>query len=106
MRALRLRQATTREATVPSQIQLSQIAGNFPASDSPNPAGQAIFNLYPAANVGADLTNSNTFVSAPVIRNTENLGTDQSGSSCRAQRHALGALGHLRRGPVQSRSIR
>ena len=72
---LRLRQATTREATVPSQIQLSQIAGIFSGVGlSPNPAGQAILNLYPAAIVGTNLTNSNTYVSAPVIRNTENLG--------------------------------
>jgi hypothetical protein len=39
-----------------------------------NPAGLAVFNLLPAANVGTDLANSNTFVSAPTIRNAENLG--------------------------------
>ncbi len=72
---LRLRQATTREATVPSQTQLSEIAGIFSGVGlPPNPAGQAILNLYPAANVGTNLANSNTYVSAPVIRNTENLG--------------------------------
>src|ERR1022692_296996 len=73
--SLRLRQATTREATVPSQTQLSQIEGLLSGVGIPlNPAGQAILNLYPAANVGSDLANSNTFVSTPVIRNTENLG--------------------------------
>jgi hypothetical protein len=73
--SLRLRQATTREATVPSQTQLSQIEGLLSGVGIPlNPAGQAILNLYPAANVGSDPANSNTFVSAPVIRNTENMG--------------------------------
>jgi hypothetical protein len=73
--SLRLRQATTREATVPSQTQLSEIQGVLSGVGIPlNSAGQAILNLYPAANVGADLASSNTFVSAPVIRNTENLG--------------------------------
>jgi hypothetical protein len=72
---LRLRQATTREATVPSQVQKSEITDLLSGAGVPiNPAGSAILNLYPAANVGSDLNNSNTFVSAPVIRNTENLG--------------------------------
>ncbi|MGD0364784.1 MAG: carboxypeptidase-like regulatory domain-containing protein, partial [Bryobacteraceae bacterium] len=73
---LRLRQATTREATVPSQTQISEIEGLLSGVGlPPNPAGQAILNLYPAANVGPGLANSNTFVSSPVIRNSENLGT-------------------------------
>ncbi len=38
-------------------------------------AGQNVFNLYPQANVGSDLANSNTFLSAPVIRNSENYYT-------------------------------
>jgi hypothetical protein len=73
---LRLRQATTREATVPSQeqkqeaLEVVQLGGI-----SVNPAGQAIFNLYPAANVGSDLLNSNTFESSPIIRNAENLAS-------------------------------
>jgi len=72
---LRLRQATTREATVPSEIQ-KQLAPELAAAAqyTPNPAGVAILNLYPAANVGTNLTQSNTFVSSPVIRNSENLG--------------------------------
>ena len=32
-------------------------------------------SIYPAANVGSDLVNSNTFLSAPVISNSENLFT-------------------------------
>ena len=70
---LRLRQASTREATVPSQVQLQEIYGLVPPSLL-NPAGQAVLNLYPAANVGTDLMSSNTFVSAPAIQNSENLG--------------------------------
>ncbi|MFN7997340.1 MAG: carboxypeptidase regulatory-like domain-containing protein [Bryobacteraceae bacterium] len=69
---LRLREATTREATVPS-LELKQQVMNLVPPSIINPAGLAIFNLYPAANAGADLANSNTFVSSPVIRNSENL---------------------------------
>ena len=73
---LRLRQATTREATVPSQVQKQEALGGVAYAGIPvNPAGQAVFNLYPAANVGSDLLNSNTFESSPVIRNAENLGS-------------------------------
>jgi hypothetical protein len=71
---LRLRQATTQEATVPSQMQKMEALGALPAAFI-NPAGLAIFNLYPAANVGLDLVDSNTFVASPVIRNSENLTT-------------------------------
>jgi hypothetical protein len=71
---LRLRQATTQESTVPSQMQKMEALGALPAAFI-NPAGLAIFNLYPAANVGSGLVNSNTFVSSPVIRNSENLTT-------------------------------
>jgi hypothetical protein len=85
---LRLRQATTRTATVPSQVQWAmaeglaqQVAQGFGCPDPANPlcagqtVGQNVFSLYPAANVGsaADLPTSNKFVSAPVIRNSENL---------------------------------
>ena len=85
---LRLRQATTREATVPSQVQWATAQGlaqqvalglGCPSPNNPlcqgQTAGQNVFNLYPAANVGAsaDLPTSNTFVSAPAIRNSENL---------------------------------
>jgi len=75
---LHLRQATTREATVPSIPQWQAAAGLadnlFGCPYNPScQTGQNVFNLYPAANVGADLVNSNIFLSAPVIRNTENL---------------------------------
>lgn len=76
---LRLRQATTREATVPSQVQWATAEGLatqfFGCPNPQNPIcapGTAVFNLYPAANVGSDLLNSNTFLTAPVIRQSEN----------------------------------
>ncbi|MGA3264682.1 MAG: carboxypeptidase-like regulatory domain-containing protein, partial [Terracidiphilus sp.] len=75
---LHLRQATTREATVPSIPQWGAAEGLadalFGCPSNPScQAGQNVYNLYPSANVGADLIDSNTFLSAPVIRNTENL---------------------------------
>jgi len=75
---LRLRQANTREATVPSQTQwatasaLAEEVFGCPANPS-CAVGQNVFNLYPAANVGTDLADSNTFLSAPVIRRSDNL---------------------------------
>jgi len=85
---LRLRQAVTRQAQVPNQVQWGEAAGleqallqGFGCPDPSNPAcqgetvGQNVFNLYPQANVGSDLVNSNTFLSAPVIRNSENYYT-------------------------------
>ena len=66
---LNLRDATTREAAVPSQVERQQALATVPAS-SINPAGLSIFNLYPAANVGANLATSNTFVSAPTGKDT------------------------------------
>jgi hypothetical protein len=69
---LRLRQATTRQATVPSQIQRKSVLALVPA-DMVNPSGLAVFNLLPAANVGPDLATSNTFTSSPVIRNSVNM---------------------------------
>ncbi len=77
---LHLRQASTREATVPSIPQweaatgLSEELFGCPLNPSCQ-AGQNVYNLYPAANVGSDLTDSNTFLSTPVIQNTENLVT-------------------------------
>ena len=102
-----LRQATTREATIPSVVQwanacaLGEEIGGNPAPNpetcdiatSPylNPAGQAVAALYPAANVGSDLTNSNTYLSAPVIRETLNLVTTkvdlQAGPADRLSMH-------------------
>jgi hypothetical protein len=87
---LRLRQAETREATVPSQNEWATVEGspaspNFVlegmleglgctgSSSSACAVGQNIFHLYPAANVGTDLANSTLFHSAPVIRESSNL---------------------------------
>jgi hypothetical protein len=70
---LALRQATTREATVSSQVQRQEALALVPAAFA-DPAGLAVFNLYPAANAGADLSTSNTYISAPVIRNAEHFG--------------------------------
>jgi hypothetical protein len=86
---LRLRQATTREATVPAVDQWAdacalgeELGGNPMPNPSTcniahsvylNPAGKAVFALYPDANVGADLPISNTYLSAPVIRESLNL---------------------------------
>src|SRR5579864_3176633 len=75
---LRRRQASTRQATVPSQVQwataqaLAQQFFGCPLNPSCQP-GTNLFNLYPQANVGSDLLNSNTFLSAPIIRESENL---------------------------------
>jgi hypothetical protein len=77
---LRLRQAVTREATVPSVNQWAAATGladllfGCPLNPSCQ-TGENVENLYPAANVGSDLTNSNTFLAAPVIDNSENLVT-------------------------------
>ena len=69
---LNLRQATTRQATVPSQVQRQQALADVP---NPNPAGLAVFNLLPVANAittaGTDLTTSESFVSSPIIRNKQ-----------------------------------
>ena len=76
---LRLRQATTREATVPSQnVDLAEANGFFGLMQNlgfvQNPAGMAALSLIPAANVAVpDLGDSNTYVSSPVIQNSVNL---------------------------------
>jgi len=78
---LRLRQATTREAAVPSQnVDLAEANAFFGLMQNlgyvQNPAGMAVVNLIPAANVAVpDLGDSNTYVSAPVIENTVDLLT-------------------------------
>lgn len=77
---LRLRQATTRLASVPSQTEwatASALAQQFfgcPLNPSCQ-VGQNVFSLYPQANVGSDLVDSSTFLSAPVIRRSDNLYT-------------------------------
>ena len=65
------REAATRQATVPSQVQLAAARAAVP---NPNPSGAAILNLYPAANVGANPLTSNTFVSAPISTLTTPYG--------------------------------
>jgi hypothetical protein len=83
---LRLRQATTREATVPSQVapaggpyaDLADASTLFGLMQNfgyvPNAAGMAALNLLPTANVALpNLGDSTTYVSAPVIRNTLDL---------------------------------
>ena len=77
---LRLRQASTRVATVPSQVQWATASGLaqqfFGCPQNPScQVGQNVFNLYPQANVGSDLLDSNSFLSAPVIRHSDNLYT-------------------------------
>ena len=69
---LRLREATTRQTTVPSQMERAAALAAVPAAFR-NPSGEAVFNLYPAANSGPDLLTSNTFTSAPVIRNAVDM---------------------------------
>jgi len=83
---LRLRQATTREATVPSQVaptggpyaDLADASTLFGLMQNfgyvPNAAGMAALNLLPPANVALpNLGESTTYVSAPVIQNTVDL---------------------------------
>jgi hypothetical protein len=71
---LDLRQAITQEATVPSQNTLAALYAAIPPPVR-NSAGVATLNLYPAANVGADLANSTLYVSSPAIHGTANEGT-------------------------------
>ena len=66
---LRLRQATTREATVPSQAQINGILGAVPPP-ARDPTGMNLLALYPKANVGPSLNLSNTYVASPVILDT------------------------------------
>ena len=77
---LRLRQAETREATVPSQVQwataeaMAQQFFGCPLNPSCQ-VGTNVQNLYPVANVGSDLADSNILLSAPVIRSSSNQYT-------------------------------
>ncbi len=77
---LRLRQAATRQAVVPTAAQWQMATGLaqllFGCPDNPAcQIGQNVAALYPSANVGADLATSNIFVSTPVIRNSVNLAS-------------------------------
>ena len=71
---LQLRQADTRESTVPSQDERSAVLNSLPPTYL-NPAGVAALNLYPAANVGSDLASSTLYLAAPVIQVATHLGT-------------------------------
>ena len=71
---LRLRQGITRGATVPSQVQRMAALSAVPGAQQ-NPAGVNLLNLYPAANVGTDLTTSNRFVAAPTMQKDVDLYT-------------------------------
>ncbi len=75
---LNLRQAVTKEATVPTADQWQAAEGMaqnlFGCPMNPScQTGQNVEALYPAANVGSDLLTSNTYLAAPVIRNLVNL---------------------------------
>jgi len=70
---LHLRQGSTRQATVPSQLDRQAALSSVPASQR-NPSGFAVLNLYPAANTGANLANSRTFSSSPNIQETLQQG--------------------------------
>ena len=52
---LHLREATTRQATVPSQVEIAAALAAVPVGQR-NQAGLNALNLYPAANVGNNLT--------------------------------------------------
>jgi hypothetical protein len=71
--SLRLRQGSTRRATVPSQLDRQAALAVVPANQR-NPSGVSILNLYPAANSGTDLAASRTYASAPDIRDTLHQG--------------------------------
>jgi Carboxypeptidase regulatory-like domain/TonB dependent receptor len=81
---LDLRQAITQEATVPSQETLGALFAAIPPAYR-NAAGVATLNLYPAANVGADLANSTLYVSSPAVQGTGNIGTVKLDSQLTAQ---------------------
>jgi hypothetical protein len=70
---LRLREADTRQATVPSVVQRAAALSAVSAARQ-NTAGLAALNLYPAANVGPDLSRSSLFVSSPLEHNSEDQG--------------------------------
>jgi Carboxypeptidase regulatory-like domain/TonB dependent receptor len=71
---LHLRQAITREATVPSQLLRAALEAAIPPFLI-NPAGQNVLNLIPAANVGPDLQTSTRYIAAPTLQSTEHLLT-------------------------------
>lgn len=64
---LRLRQAITRTSTVPSQVERAAALAGVPSALR-NPAGVAILDLYPAANVGPSLAASNSYLAVSDLR--------------------------------------
>jgi len=71
--SLRLRQGSTRRATVPSQLDRQAALSAVPPSQR-NPSGVSIFDRYPLANSGSDPLTSRTFVSSPNVRETLHQG--------------------------------
>ena len=63
------RQAITRQASVPSQVLRAALLAAIPPPLI-NPAGKAVLNLLPAANVGDPLT-STRYIAAPLLTETE-----------------------------------
>ncbi|MGA3210563.1 MAG: TonB-dependent receptor, partial [Terriglobales bacterium] len=77
---LQQRQSITQEATVPTAAQWQQgeaLAGElFGCPYNPScQTGQNVFNIYPQSNVGGTSGATNTYVSAPLLRNAVNLVT-------------------------------
>lgn len=64
-----LRQAVTRRSTVPSQQQRAAVLAAVPVAQR-DPAGLAALDFLPAANFGPDLSISNVFLAAPVLKET------------------------------------
>ncbi|MGC2659113.1 MAG: carboxypeptidase-like regulatory domain-containing protein, partial [Bryobacteraceae bacterium] len=64
-----LHQAVTRTATVPSMAERADALNTIPAALQ-NPAGLAVLNLYPAANIGSDLATSTEYLAQPVQHET------------------------------------
>lgn len=68
---LSLRQAVTREATVPSVLLREGLLAAIPAP-AVSPAGAAVLNRIPDANVGDPLT-STRYIAAPLLTETEQM---------------------------------
>lgn len=71
--SLHLRQAITRQSSVPSQLLRAGLLAAIPPFLI-NPAGLNVLKLLPAANAGDPLT-STKYVAAPVLRSTEQMLT-------------------------------
>ncbi len=115
---LRLHQATTRLAVVPSQNQwgaacvnataIATLGGELGVCDPTvlNPAGLAVANLYPTANthMATDASTSAAdwtgYGSAPIIRNSVDLVLGQGGPPRHQRRHPLLPLLVLQREPL------